>query len=149
MDHEKADVFINGHKYAPTPYLWSVTLNTVFDPKVPVEAWPPADAVYVGTAKRHTEDGVYVSTVELWVAGGKYDEAFPGYRRRYPHLVDGEHLFFVKAKFFSFTRQGALRVRVVGSDGALYRWVDYRPTSLTEDSDAERIFRRALWFERP
>lgn len=149
MDHVKADVFLNGHKHATTPNLWSLTLNTPFDPKVAVDDWPPPGAASVGSAKRTDEDGRYVSSVELWIAGGKHDgEAFKDYLRRYPHLADGEHLLFVWADLQGKKRTGALRVRVVDSGGALYRWVNYLPPVVNEESDAARLFKRALWFER-
>jgi hypothetical protein len=142
MDHQEAVVWINGHRRGATSALWSATLNTAFDPKIPVPEWPPAGAKGCGKASREG------SAVELRIQGGYYElDDFTAVRVRHPHLVDGEHVLYVRAIWGGLERTGALRLRVVGKDGALYRWTDYTPPSNADDETAMR-FSRTLWFMR-
>jgi hypothetical protein len=146
MDHLKADVFINGHLQSKTTCLWSATPNTAFDPKIPVPVWPPPGAKFCGSGLRKRENGAPCSSIELYLSGGQYElEEFAATRATYPHLVDGEQILYVRVDWGGRPRTGALRLRVVGEDGALYRWVDYIAYASEEDENAS-LFRHALWF---
>lgn len=146
MDHGKADVYLNGHLESGTTCHWSATANTAFDPKIPVPAWPPPGAKACGSGTRKLDDGTPGPTVELYIEGGHYEqEDFAATRAAYPHLVHGEQILYVRAMFGRSERRGAIRLRVVGQDGALYRWIDYVAWRSEEDENAS-VFRHALWF---
>jgi len=146
MDHRPADVFINGHLHGSTAFLWCITANSAFDPKIPVSVWPPPGAKACGSRVRRSDDGTPISTLEIFIDGGHYEqEAFSPLRKQYPHLVDGEHILYLRATWGSSARVGAVRLRVVGKDGALYRWIHYVAYLSDEDENAF-LFKRALWF---
>jgi hypothetical protein len=134
----KADVFINGEAYSSLPVLWTITSGIEFDPKIPVEIWPPEGARYAGNTT-NLEDRT-AGSAEIYVASGKALEA------AYPHLQRGELVLYVRARFPSGVRQGAVRLWT-GRDAPL-RYTGYFPFAAAE-SDEESRLRRTIWFDDP
>jgi hypothetical protein len=134
----KADVFINGEAYSSLPALWAVTSEMEFDPKLPVEAWPPEGARYAGTTS-NLEDKA-LGRAEVYVASGKALEA------RYPHLQKGEHVVYVRARFPTGLRQGAVRLWI-GQEAPL-RYTGYAPFTAAESDEESRLL-RTIWFDDP
>lgn len=148
MDHGKADVHINGHRHSDTACLWSVTHNTEFDPKIPVTAWPPPDALRCAGGRQTDQYGSITFTIEAYIAGGNYrEDETRRLRERHPHLVEGEHVLYVRTSGGGLDRTGAVRLLLVGKEGDLYRYSEYHPGQSDEDETSRR-FARTLWFER-
>ncbi|HYE98640.1 MAG TPA: hypothetical protein VEJ18_06995, partial [Planctomycetota bacterium] len=65
---------------------------------------------------------------------------------RVPHLDPDEQILYVKAEGCGRGWTGALRVKVVGADGTVYRHVTFHPPDSEEDIHAHR-WRSSVWFE--
>lgn len=125
-----AEIRLNGERVGALPLRWWVSEHTVFDPAIPVPAWPPEDAVPAARGRFRIDAGGW-SEMEVYVRRGGA-----------PVGDDGE-VFYVRATWPGKTMQGALRVRVPGA-----RWSSYVPTTLTEESPDAASQGRTLWFER-
>jgi hypothetical protein len=135
---QKTEVFINGEIYSALPALWTVTSGMEFDPKIPVEAWPPEGARYAGNTTNLEDKGA--GSAEVYVASGKALEA------RYPHLQKGEHVLYVRASFRTGDRQGAVRLWT-GRDAPL-RYTGYQPFAAAEGDEESKLL-RTIWFDDP
>jgi hypothetical protein len=148
MDHLKADVFINDELQTDTPHFWCLSDLTEFDDRIPVPEWPPPGSAYAGAALGKDDLGREVSRVELYVAGSLYSAVTPReLRSRYPSLKEGDQILFVDGELASVRRRGALRLRVAGKDGRIYRNTNFTPVQSMEEEAASK-FARTLWFER-
>ena len=148
MDHLKAFVIVNGERYSDTNCLWGYSLSYDFDPKIAVPQWPPKGAGFAGAATGKDEAGNKVSTIEIAIEGGLYDSAGQErLRKACPHLAPGEQVLYVKAEIQGKLYQGALRLKLVGEDGTIYRHTNYNPVQSMEDETAS-IFARSIWFQR-
>ncbi len=134
----KADVFLNGEAYSTLPALWAVTSGMEFDPKIPVDTWPPEGARYAGNTTNLAEKDA--GSAEVYVASGKALEA------KIPHLQKGEHVLYVRGRFPKGDRQGAVRLWV-GSDAPL-RYTGYAPFAAAESDEESRLL-RTIWFDDP
>jgi hypothetical protein len=143
MDHSTPEIAINGRRHALLPVSWWVSALTDFDPLIPVTTWPPEGAAYRGSAKWVDEDLKRASSLELYIAGGRFTD-LAGLRKRYPHLDPAEHVFFARATIEGKLYQGAVRVKILGPEGAVFRYVTFDPSS----SDEDPRFKRAVWFEK-
>src|SRR5947209_3069639 len=136
MDHLKAYVIVNGERYSDTSCLWCLSLATVFDSKIPVPEWPPKGAAWIAAATDKDENGAKRSAVEIALEGGLYDVAGQErLKKDYPHLKPGEQILYVKANIAGSERCGALRLRVVGADGANYRYTNFTPIQSMEEEN--------------
>lgn len=150
VDGPRATVYLNGEPAVETGGLWSVSESTVFDPAIPVEAWPPPFAQRSARAVKYFDDSrTVVGTIETWVAGGRYPlEPREDSLKRVPHLGAGEQVLYVRAALTGgCIRTGALRVSVVGDDGHVYRHVDFHPPDSEEDP-LHHLWTTSVWFER-
>lgn len=148
MDHLKAYVLVNGERYSDTVCLWALSQTTEFDPKIAVPDWPPKGAAWVHHAIGRDEEGRKTSTIELAIDGGRYDlDGQARLKREVPHLEPGEQVLYVKAEIQGVRRQGALRLKLVGENGTVYRYTNFTPLQSMEDERAA-MFGRAVWFER-
>jgi hypothetical protein len=88
------------------------------------------------------------SEIDVWVAGGFHDqEAFASFRSVHPHVGTDEQILFIRVRGGGRAPStGAVRVKLAGRDGALYRWTNYDPVLSQEDENASR-FRHTLWFQ--
>jgi hypothetical protein len=148
MDHLKACVIVNGERYSETSCLWCLSLQTDLDPKIPVGEWPPKGAAWVGAATGKDENGMTRSTIEIAIEGGRYDLAGQErLKKSYPHLEAGEQVLYVNAEICGKRRRGAVRLKLVGTDGMVYRYTDFSPIQSMEDENAS-LFARSVWFQR-
>ncbi len=148
MDHLKAYVLVNGERYSDTVCLWALSQTTEFDPKIAVPDWPPKGAAWVNHAIGRDEEGRKTSTIEFAIDGGLYDlDGQVRLKREVPHLEPGEQVLYVKAEIQGLRRQGALRLKLVGENGRVYRYTNFTPLQSMEDERAA-MFGRAVWFER-
>lgn len=148
MDHLKAYVLVNGERYSDTVCLWALSQTTEFDPKIAVPDWPPKGAAWVHHAIGRDEEGRKTSTIELAIDGGRYDlDGQARLKREVPHLEPGEQVLYVKAEIQGVRRQGALRLKLVGENGTVYRYTNFTPVQSMEEERAA-MFGRAVWFER-
>lgn len=122
MDHQRVKVRMNGEDFSTTPCLWAVTDAMPFDPRIPVAAWPPEGARYVGSTQ-HREHDAWKAEVYLAEAGD-------------------ESLLFVRGEFDGRVHQGALRLSLAG-----YRFIVYTPLVNPEGEEASRLL-RSFWFEK-
>jgi hypothetical protein len=132
MDHVVVDVHVNGNRESTTSFLWGVSENLVFDPKIPVSEWPPAGATYVGETRRKN-----VGEAEVWIAT----------ESSAVHVRPGEHVLYVKGAIRSVKLLGALRL-YVGKLGQPYRYTNYNAVLNIESEEGIR-FARSIWFEPP
>ena len=134
MNHLRAHVFLNGRLSGETTYSWSLNSGTKFDPLIPVGARLPREATSCGFARG---PGAIVS---LGIAEGVPE--------KHRHLVTGEHVLFVDGMVGGIVRIGAVRLRVVGEDGSLYRHLLWDPVMGGEEDPNAFRFLRTLWFEQ-
>ncbi len=134
----KADVFLNGEAYSTLPVLWSVTSGMEFDPKIAVDTWPPEGARFAGNTTTLEEKAA--GRAEVYVDSGKALET------KYPHLQKGEHVLYVRARFPTGDRQGAVRLWT-GTDAPL-RYTGYSPFTSAESDEESRLL-RTIWFDDP
>jgi hypothetical protein len=123
MDHRHAKIFVNGSELTDTPCLWAVTENIEFDPKIPVPAWPPEGARFVGSTQ-HPKNARWKA--DVYLARTDTDDA----------------VLYVDGAILERPLRGALRLRVEG-----YRYTDYTPLVNPEGEEASRL-QRTIWFER-
>jgi hypothetical protein len=148
MDHLKAYILINGERVTDAPGLWGFSRGYVFDPRIPVPAWPPQGAAFVAAERERDPKGATISSIELALDGALYDLSSQSrLRKAYPHLEPGEMVLYVDARRDDQCRRGALRLRVVGDDGGCYRYTNFSPIQSMEEDNVSR-FRRAIWFQR-
>jgi hypothetical protein len=134
----RAEIRINGAPVGTTPLSWALADSTCFDPRIPVDAWPPPHAMLASKSSFLTEFGW--TTTELWINGAKYaDDDREAFRRLHPHVAEDEHVVFVR----SGNAQGAFRLRVEGR-----RFVLHRPSDVTQESEGFHRWNRSLWFAR-
>jgi len=134
----KAEVFINGEAYSTLPALWAVTSGIEFDPRIPVASWPPEGARYAGSTTNLEDETA--GCAEIYIACGASLEA------AVPHLQKGEHVVYVKARFKTGLRQGALRLWT--GAGAPLRYTGYAPFVAAESEEESRLL-RTIWFDDP
>lgn len=147
MDHKLAYVIVNGERYSDTTCQWALSLSTPFDGAIQVPAWPPHGAAWVGALSGKSDQTGLISKVEIAIAGGFNDEA--GQKRLkhdYPQLEPGEQILYVKASIEGKERRGALRLKLVGTDGTFYRYTNYSPLQNMEEENASKLA-RAVWFQ--
>ncbi|MBI3858213.1 MAG: hypothetical protein HY293_21230 [Planctomycetes bacterium] len=137
MNHATVEVFVNGGRFSSTACLWSVFDTMQFDPDIPVPDWPPPCAKLAGTTRRLVDNGRGLA--EVYIAPG--DQIQP----RIPHLKEGEHVLYVKARIGACKLYGAQRL-YVGKPGAPYRFTEYCPI-MDGESEGSSRFARTLWFE--
>lgn len=148
MDHLRADVFVNGERYSETVCLWSLSLSDDFDPRIPVPEWPPKEARWAGSKTGRDQEGEVTSRIEILIEGGLHDDrGQERLKKDFPHLAPGEQVLYVKASIKGTERCGALRLKLAGADGSIYRYTDFTPILSEEDENAAR-FRNSVWFER-
>lgn len=148
MDHLRADVFVNGERYSDTVCLWSLSLADAFDPRIPVPDWPPKDARWAGSKTGRDQEGEVTSRIEILIGGGLHDDlGQERLKKVFPHLEPGEQVLYVKATIQGTPRRGALRLKLVGRDGSIYRHTEFNPVHSEEDENAAR-FKNSVWFDR-
>ncbi len=128
-------VHLNGQEHGASGCSWSVSRSTAFDPKIPLPSWPPQDAAFLGRWTRLDEQGRAASTLEAWIAGGGFrPEEMKRLRETHAHVVEGEHVLYVRADLGGAVRTGAVRVLVAG----------YGYTPFTPHTGGEREHMRGL-----
>jgi hypothetical protein len=148
MDHLKAYVIVNGERVTETSCLWAYSLSYEFDPKIQVTDWPPKTAGFAGASSIKDESGQARSTIEVAIEGGLYDLAGQErLKKAYPHLEPGEQVLSVNAEIFGQRHRGALRLKLVGEDGTIYRYTNFTPIQSMEEENAT-FFARSIWFQR-
>jgi hypothetical protein len=148
MDHQLAYVIVNGERYSDTTCQWALSLSTPFDPAIKVAQWPPPGAAWVGALSGTSDDTGKTSKVEIAIEGGFNDLAGKNrLKRDYPNLEPGEQILYVTATIEGRERRGALRLKLVATDGTFYRYTNYSPLQNMEEENASR-FARAVWFQR-
>jgi hypothetical protein len=112
-------------------FLWSVTDEMEFDPKISVATWPAEGAEKIGTTS-HPENG----SAEVWL------DQSESVARRFPHLRPGETVLYVDGTLGGKKVRGGLRLLVEGC-----RQVFYTPLVDPEGEEASRYL-RSIWFDR-
>ncbi len=126
VDHARATVSINGaHRGTTALELSPYALDP--DPSHQVDTWPPSGTVGCASYERK---GVY--GIELRIS-----------ERR----VEGDHLLYFRMGSARASTAGAVRLRVTGSQGEAYRFVEFTPLDVPPESEFASRFARTLWFE--